>query len=53
VHEQPVSPEELAGADEVFLTNALRGIRWVRSFRGTTYGNRLAAAVHEQIIQKM
>lgn len=53
VREQPVSPEELAGANEVFLTNALRGIRWVRSFRGITYGNRLAAAVHEQIIQKM
>jgi branched-chain amino acid aminotransferase len=53
VREQPVSPEELAGADEVFLTNALRGIRWVRSFRGTTYGNRLVAAIHEQIIQKM
>ncbi len=53
VQEQPVSPEELAGADEVFLTNALRGIRWVRSFRGITYGNRLVAAVHEQIIQKM
>lgn len=53
VQEQPVSPEELAGVDEVFLTNALRGIRWVRSFRDTTYGNRLAAAVHQQIIQKM
>jgi aminodeoxychorismate lyase len=53
VQEQPVSPEELSGADEVFLTNALRGIRWVRSFRGITYGNRLAAAVHEQIIKKM
>jgi branched-chain amino acid aminotransferase len=53
VQEQPVSPEELAGADEVFLTNALRGIRWVRAFRGTTYGNRLATAVHEQIIQKL
>ena len=53
VQEQPVNPEELAGADEVFLTNALRGIRWVRAFRGITYGNRLAAAVHEQIIQKM
>ena len=53
VQEQPVSLEELAGADEVFLTNALRGIRWVRTFRGITYGNRLAAAVHEQIIQKM
>jgi branched-chain amino acid aminotransferase len=53
VLEQPVSPEELAGADEVFLTNALRGIRWVRSFRGITYDNRLAAAVHEQIIKKI
>jgi branched-chain amino acid aminotransferase len=53
VQEQPVSPEELAGADEIFLTNALRGIRWVRSFRDTTYGNRLAIAVHEQIIQKL
>jgi branched-chain amino acid aminotransferase len=53
VQEQPVSPEDLAGADEVFLTNALRGIRWVRSFRGVTYGNRLATAVHEQIIRKI
>jgi branched-chain amino acid aminotransferase len=53
VQEQPVSPEELASADEVFLTNALRGIRWVRSFRGITYGNQLAATVYEQIIQKM
>jgi len=53
VQEQPVSPEELSGADEVFLTSALRCIRWVRSFRGITYGNRLAAAVHEEIIRKM
>ncbi len=53
VQEQPVSPEDLADADEVFLTNALRGIRWVRSFRGITYGSGLTAVVHEQFIEKM
>jgi branched-chain amino acid aminotransferase len=39
VREKPTSVEDILGADEVFLTNAIRGIRWVRKFEGTEYGH--------------
>jgi branched-chain amino acid aminotransferase len=45
VEERPVAPEDLIMADEVFLTNAIRGVRWVAKFAGTTFGNTIAAAV--------
>jgi branched-chain amino acid aminotransferase len=49
VKEQPVTPEELILADEVFLSNAIRGVRWVAAFAGAgagaTYGNEITAAV--------
>lgn len=37
--ETPVSREDLENADETFLTNAIRGIRWVKSFGNKTYSN--------------
>lgn len=37
VSETPVSPGELALADEIFLTNAIAGIRWVRSLGAGIY----------------
>ncbi|MDO6429699.1 aminotransferase class IV [Flavitalea sp. BT771] len=39
VEERPVAPEDLILAEEVFVSNAIRGVRWVRSFGGVTYGN--------------
>lgn len=38
VREKPALVEDLRRADELFLTNAIRGIRWVRKFEGTEYG---------------
>ena len=35
--ETEISLEELMEADEVFLTNAIRGIRWVEKFEGRKY----------------
>ncbi len=37
VTEQPLTRSLLHTADEVFLTNAIRGVRWVRSCGGNTY----------------
>lgn len=38
VQEKPATFARLLSADEVFLTNAIRGIRWVREIEGTAFG---------------
>lgn len=49
--EKTISIEELENADEVFLTNAIRGIRWVRQFLDKTYSNEKIKEVYN-FIQK-
>ena len=49
--EKPTSVEELENADEVFLTNSIRGVRWVKEFRGKTYINQKVKEIHT-FIQK-
>lgn len=44
--EKPVTMEELAGADEIFLTNALKGLKWVGSFGNRTYTHRLTDLIY-------
>jgi len=39
IKETIVSTEDLLAADEVFLSNAINGIRWVRRFRDKIYSN--------------
>ncbi len=39
VHQQEINEELLLDADEVFLTNAINDIRWVKSFRNKSYTN--------------
>lgn len=38
VVETALNPDELLYSDEIFLTNAVSGIRWVESFREKNYG---------------
>jgi branched-chain amino acid aminotransferase len=45
VIEKPVAPEDLLLADEVFLSNAIRGVRRVGHFSGTGYGDRVFRVV--------
>ncbi|MFY0252350.1 aminotransferase class IV [Chitinophaga sp. 30R24] len=47
IEEKPIQVEELETADEIFLTNAIYGIRWVGAFRDSRYGNSVAAILHE------
>lgn len=37
VHEKPVTMDELFSADEVFLTNAIRPVRWIKEINGKTF----------------
>jgi branched-subunit amino acid aminotransferase/4-amino-4-deoxychorismate lyase len=53
VREEPIAPDGLEGVDEIFLSNAIRGVRWVRKFGGADFGCRLSAVIREEIIQKI
>ena len=42
VEERAVRTEELLQADEILLTNAVRGVQWVREYNGKIYSNKKA-----------
>jgi branched-chain amino acid aminotransferase len=48
VIEKPVLPADLETADEVFLTNALRGVQWVSTFGSRSYGYHLSRQIGER-----
>jgi branched-chain amino acid aminotransferase len=51
VKEGPVSISGLETADEVFLSNAIQGVKWVRRFRDSIYSNKYASEIFSRIIQ--
>jgi branched-chain amino acid aminotransferase len=50
VRQERVLEEDLVAADEIFLTNAIRGIRWVSSFRGKTFSSGRTAKLYAQLM---
>jgi len=53
VQEQPISPDELSEVDEVFVSNAIQGVQWVRELAGHGLRCRLAATIVDEIIPKI
>ena len=53
VWERPVTAEDLLEADEIFLSNALRGIRWVATFRTSQYTGDLSRIIDNQLIKEL
>ncbi len=51
VEETAVAVSDLREADEVFLTNAINGIRWVRQFRDKIYTTIKTAEVYNRFIK--
>ena len=51
IQENPVSVSTLEEADEVFLTNAISGIRWVKHFREKVYSNNLTVEIYNRFIK--
>lgn len=53
VAEKETTVRDLETADEIFLTNAIRGIRPVRSFRGMVLASSLTEIVHKKVLQNI
>jgi branched-chain amino acid aminotransferase len=51
VEETIVSAEDLLAADEVFLSNAVNGIRWVQRFRDKIYNNMKTVEIYRRFCQ--
>jgi branched-chain amino acid aminotransferase len=49
VVEQPVTMEQLCNADEVFLTNAIKRVKWVGSIGGMRLGNDMVRSINDQV----
>ena len=50
VKESILSESELLEADEVFLTNVISGIRWVKQCRGKRYINRISSKIFSDLL---
>lgn len=51
LEETTVSLTDLLKADEVFLTNAINGIKWVRQFRNKQYSNFKTAEIYQRFVK--
>jgi branched-chain amino acid aminotransferase len=51
VQETRIEHGDLLAADEIFLTNAIKGIRWVKQFRDRSYTNERSAMIYHQFVQ--
>ena len=49
VQERQCDIVDMENADEVFFTNAVQGIRWVKQFRGKTYCSTITKEVYQYI----
>ena len=49
VKESVLTEDILLQADEVFLTNAITGIRWVKECRGKTYRNTISSKIFTEL----
>ncbi len=50
---KPITPEEVLQASEVFLTNAVFGIRWVKQMGSSEYGNQLSSLLYAKFVKSL
>jgi branched-chain amino acid aminotransferase len=50
VHQREISETDLIEADELFLTNAIYGIRWIRTFKQKEYLSGLTNSIYHQLV---
>lgn len=49
IEEKEIEIQELIDADEIFLTNAVKGVQWVKQLKDKTYNNRIALKLTEML----
>jgi branched-chain amino acid aminotransferase len=50
IHQEEISEEQLLNADEVFLTNSIFDMRWVKAFRDKTFSSKQTFDIYQKII---
>ena len=50
VYECSLNPQNLLAADELFFTNAVRGVQWVGTYRTKRYTHRLSATLVDLLV---
>lgn len=53
ITETGLSIADLLSADEVFLTNAISGIKWVKRFRDKIYTNQISSRIFREYLEEM
>jgi branched-chain amino acid aminotransferase len=53
VQEASINPFDLQKADEVWITNTIRGIQWVGQYRKKSYGAEKAKEMIDMINRKL
>jgi branched-chain amino acid aminotransferase len=53
VSEETIAVDTLLNAEAIFLTNAIRGIRWVSRFRDAVYSPKPVAEIYERVFSTM
>jgi branched-chain amino acid aminotransferase len=53
VVERTLAPTDVESADEVFLTNAIYGLRWVRQHGESVFSNATAARIHHELLRPL
>jgi branched-chain amino acid aminotransferase len=51
VIEKEITIEDIENASEVFLSNSIKGIRWVKQFRGSSYKNIMIKKIFPKVIE--
>ena len=50
IKQEEISLEDLLEADEIFLSNAIIGLRWVSAFRDQTYPSLQSEDIYNSVV---
>ena len=53
INETEITMEDVKNADEVFLSNAIHGIRWIKRFDNKEYNNVITGEIYNKLIKNL